>query len=128
MLFHPGAASIDCRDCQSFIYDLETGRRQTYRAGPTLEEKPCRRPAGSPTPCHRCPKQSPENARRRQLSQRNLFTWELFRRHRAAALPHDLFADATLAGNFADLQELVQLAHEDWTRPAPAPINPPPSA
>jgi hypothetical protein len=78
---------------------------QTYRAGADLEEKPCLRPAGSPTPCDRCPKQSPEHAKSLELSEKNAVTWTLYRRHRAAALPEDAL-DGQTRENFAALDEL----------------------
>lgn len=104
-LFHPGAASIDCELCAKFIYDLETGQVQTYRAGPSLDVKPCLRPTDSPTPCDRCPKQSPEHAKSLELSEKNAATWALYRRHRAAALPEDAL-DGQTRDNFAVLDEL----------------------
>ncbi len=66
-------ASIDCRDCQRKLYDLKTGQPVTYIVGPNDElgyedgpdHKPqCRTGEG-------CPKGSPEEAHRHELSRRN---------------------------------------------------------
>ena len=63
LLFHPGAARIDCEECQQFVFNLDTGEKETYRSGPTREQLPLVRGPGVPTPCNKCPKESPEKAR-----------------------------------------------------------------
>ena len=110
VLFHPGPASIDCNDCAKWIYDLDTGKKQTHRAGPTLEERPNVRPASVPPPCEKCPKKSPENAERLRLSDKNLRTFDLYKLHRATPFRN---LDATTRRNFAHLDELFRCRDRD---------------
>lgn len=71
VLFHPGAARIDCQECAKYVYDLATGEPQTYRSGPDRTELPLARPAGTLPPCEKCPKESPERAKDIELSAKN---------------------------------------------------------
>lgn len=109
LLLHPGPASIDCEDCQEWLYDLDTGKRQTIGQGE--RERPIPRPKGTDTPCEECPKGSPSNAEILKLSPRNRKTYELWRRAKATgghAVPDHLRADAILARNFAELDQVTQ--------------------
>ncbi|MFN3151385.1 hypothetical protein [Bremerella sp.] len=111
LLLHPGPASIDCQQCAAWIYDLETGQRQTVRTGPDRREVPQPRPAGVPTPCASCPKQNPEHARRLQLSAKNRRTFQLWRCAKAThfhCVPHHLKHDTILARNFAHLDDVAR--------------------
>lgn len=108
MLLHPGPASIDCGDCREWLYDLETGKRQTIGKGE--KERPIPRPKKTATPCEECPKGSPANAEALKLSERNRKTYELWRRGKATggqAIPERLRGDAILARNFAELDQLT---------------------
>lgn len=111
LLLHPGPASIDCQQCAAWIYDLETGQRQTVRTGPDRREVPQPRPTGVPTPCASCSKQNPEHARRLQLSAKNRRTFQLWRCAKAThfhCVPHHLKHDAILARNFAHLDDVAR--------------------
>ncbi|QDU75433.1 hypothetical protein Pan97_24650 [Bremerella volcania] len=111
LLLHPGPASIDCDQCAAWIYDLETGQRQTVRTGPDRREVPQPRPAGVPTPCASCPKQNPTNARRLKLSTKNRQTYELWRRAKAThfhCVPNHLKRDPIVARNFAHLDDVAK--------------------
>lgn len=115
ILFHPGPAMIDCRDCQQHVYDLKTGQRKTFRAGASREEKPCVRPKGTPPPCSECPKESPEKAKEHELSQRNLQTLRLYREARAtvgACLTQRERGDLLLLRNLA----VVDALHREYDR------------
>lgn len=109
LLLHPGPASIDCDACARWIFDLETGQRQMVRTGADRREVPQPRPAGVPTPCASCPKQSPEHAQALQLSDKNMQTYRLWRYARAThfhCVPNHLKHDLILARNFAHLDDV----------------------
>lgn len=111
LLLHPGAAAIDCDACARWIYDLETGQRQTIRTGANRREVPQPRPAGVPTPCASCPKRSPEHALALQLSAKNERTYRLWRHARAThfhCVPDHLKHDPILANNFAHLDDVAR--------------------
>ncbi|MEW4564717.1 hypothetical protein AB1K70_19410 [Bremerella sp. JC770] len=113
LLLHPGAAAIDCDQCVQWIYDLETGQRQTVRTGADRREVPQRRPAGVPTPCATCPKQSPARAQHLTLSAKNRRTYHLWRCARAThfhCVPNHLRSDPILARNFAHLDDVARRA------------------
>lgn len=62
LLFHPGVAKIDCRDCMRRLYDLEKGEPVTYIVGPNREEVFEDGPEHRP-PCQtgtKCPRGNPE--------------------------------------------------------------------
>jgi hypothetical protein len=54
-LLHPQIIERSCARCQTWLHDDQ--HRCVLREG-----KPVRRPAGAPTPCWKCPKQSPKLA------------------------------------------------------------------
>lgn len=83
LLFHPGPASIDCEDCQRYVYDLERGERKTYRAGG--EDRPQVRPPGTPRQCALCPKESPARAAELRLTRANVATLRIYLESRATA-------------------------------------------
>jgi len=115
LLFHPGVARIDCEDCKRWIYDLETGKRKTYRSGPEREEKDQVRPKGVPTPCDKCAKGSPKKAEECQLSVRNYRTLALHSEVRATAgacLSKRARRDRLLLWNLAIVDGLVR----EWER------------
>ena len=56
MLFHPRILARSCDDCQRWLFDDD--HQKILRVG-----IPVRRPAGSPTPCWKCPKQNPRQGR-----------------------------------------------------------------
>ena len=89
LLLHPGVAKIDCRDCQRRLYDLETGEPKYYRAGPNREKRYYDGPKHKP-PCATpedvgggCPKGSPQEAHKHELTEENWRTWELYQQSRA---------------------------------------------
>ena len=51
ILTHPEVAYRSCEDCKCYVYDPKTGKQHKDRKG-----KPLKRPVGSRTPCHFCPK------------------------------------------------------------------------
>jgi len=56
MLFHPRILARPCAECRQWLFDDE--HRRVLRLG-----QPVARPPGSPTPCWKCPKQSPARSR-----------------------------------------------------------------
>lgn len=108
---HPGAALIDCEDCKNFVYDLETGKRQTYRQGPDRKEVPQPRLPGMPLQCGKCPKKSPENAKLVELTAKNWKTYRLWREARAThgrCLTPQMAADSIVRRNLAVLDSVQE--------------------
>lgn len=106
-MFHPGVAQIDCRDCQKYVYDFVTGKRKTYAQG--KRDRP--RPASTPPPCHKCPKESPEKAHEHELSAKNWRTLALYQQVRAssgACLSDEMKRDALLMKNLATIDALFR--------------------
>lgn len=111
VLFHPGAAAIDCDDCRKHEYDLTTGKPITYHAGPKREEKIKIRPPGTFAPCEQCPKKSPENAKRIALSLKNWKTLAIYRQVKAtcgACLTDAMRNDRLLMKNMASIDVVYQ--------------------
>ena len=111
LLFHPGAAKIDCRLCQRFIFDHEKGTLKTYRAGPNREKRPCVRPKGMLPPCDKCPKGSPSEAHEHHLSRKNWQTFEFYQQVRAtggACLTDRMRMDRLLMQNLAIVDGLYR--------------------
>ncbi len=88
LLFHPGVASFSCSDCKKFFYDHTTGELKTYNSGPTREKLPMIRPPNVPTPCHQCPKESPEKESEHELSERSYRTLVLYQRAMATGFSY----------------------------------------
>lgn len=110
LLFHPGAASIPCEKCKEFVFDLETGEQQTYQSGPQRKELPLLR-AGSPTPCHVCPKESPEKAKEVELSEKNWQAWNFYTQAKATGLTEVERADPIVRQAFALLDPILRAAN-----------------
>ncbi|WP_158264953.1 hypothetical protein [Blastopirellula marina] len=107
---HPGAALIDCEDCQRFLYDLETGRRVTVRQGPDRQAAPVPRLAEMPLQCGSCPKRSPQHAVQVELSAKNWKTYRLWREVRATygrCLSPAMARDSIIRRNLAAIDAVV---------------------
>ena len=94
-----------CADCQAWIYDSKTWKRQ-QRGGADVP-----RPAGTKTPCWECPKKSPELEWQFVLSPQNRQTMELFYQVRAAgwgSLPEGAAKDPILVKNFTLIDRIVR--------------------
>ena len=111
LLFHPGVASFSCAECKKFFYDHTTGELKTYNSGPTREKLPMIRPANVPTPCHQCPKESPEKESEHELSDRSYQTLVLYQRAMATGF-HYLTKrekrDPLVAKHFVILERLYR--------------------
>jgi len=61
LLLHPEVAYRSCEDCQKYVYDHETGKREEYPPG---SGNPVKRILGQLPPCSQgptvCPKVSPD--------------------------------------------------------------------
>jgi hypothetical protein len=104
-LDHPVVAAIACEDCKKWVYDMKTGKVQTYQCGSPDNVKPTPRPG--PPPCEigwKCPKGSPERERLCQLTLRNMRMWDTFLEKRANRLPT---LDALQVGIFTKLEILL---------------------
>jgi len=108
MLFHPGVAKVACCDCKRWIYEPETGKRKTYKAGADRRELPYVRPPNVPTPCHECPKGSPEREHEFRLSARNWRTLQAFLEARSCGVPAGWLRDPLFRRNASILGELFR--------------------
>ena len=119
LLFHPGVASIACKDCLEFLYNMQTGRRQTYRSGPERTETPYPRLPNVPPPCRSmegCPKGSPEREHESILSSRNVQTVRFYHQVRATSgscLTPAERRDPILCRNLALLDRLYRQSDEE---------------
>ena len=86
------------------MYDIETGEKLT-RGG-----RPQRRQAGHATPCHKCPKGSPENESRVVLSPHNKQAFAQYLVTRAGVIPETWKLDATFRHNCA----IISRVYEHW--------------
>ena len=111
-LFHPALAAIACEDCQKWMYDFETGERETYRAGPSREEKLKTWPRGTGPQCATCPKESPAKEREHMLSAKNWRTLMIYQEVRATGghcLTDAERTDRILRRNLATIDGLVRI-------------------
>lgn len=83
-MFHPGVLQISCADCREVVYDLQTGQKKTYRAGPKREVR-CQLRGGTPPPCDKCPKGGPEREADCYLTPANWRVFNLYCEMRATA-------------------------------------------
>lgn len=92
LLHHTEWASRSCEDCARWLYD-EDG--QVVRR-PAKVGLPVVRPAGAPTPCHKCPKipdSAPTKTRRHavELSEQN---WQAYQHYRECKATGSFPADS----------------------------------
>lgn len=83
LLFHPGVAKIDCRDCVKRLYDLEKGELVITPRGPMRELTAITEKDGHKAPCrvgNVCAKGSPETAHLHELSRKNRKTLAIYLR------------------------------------------------
>ncbi|TWT30719.1 hypothetical protein [Blastopirellula retiformator] len=109
---------IDCDDCQQFVYDLEKGERATVAMGPDRVQTPQRRLPGMKLQCGQCPKKSPQNAKRLELSVKNWKTYQLWREVKAThgrCLTDEMARDSIIRRNLAILDALHEV-HERNTQ------------
>ena len=108
LLVHPGPASIDCDDCQKFIYDLETGqRKQVGRKG---HRKPQPRPPGIPLQCGNCPKRSLAESKKIELSEKNRLAYRAWAEVKATygkAMSERMAADGIVRQNFSIIDSVT---------------------
>lgn len=108
ILFHPGAARIDCRECAKFVFNLETGEKEVFKSGPERKELPVVRGPGQPTPCHSCPKESPEKAKEIELTDRNWRAYRHYKEARAVGLSEEERRDPIVRKHFALLDAVLE--------------------
>lgn len=107
ILLHPGAARIDCEECKKFVFNLDTGEKETYRSGPTRELLPVERLPSVPTPCNKCPKQSPEKAKEIELTEKNWAAFAHYQQCKAVGLTEAERRDPIVRRNFALMDRLT---------------------
>lgn len=106
-MLHPGAARIDCEECQKFVFNIQTGEQDTYKSGPERTELPLARGPGQPPPCHQCPKESPERAKQIELNDKNWAAYAHYRQAKAVGLTEEERRDPIVRRNFAVIESLV---------------------
>ena len=113
LLFHPGVAKIDCRDCVKRLYDLEKGEVVLSPRGPKRELMAITEKDGHKAPCrvgNVCAKGSPETAHVHELSPRNKKTLRIYLNFRHGFLKdHD---DHLLAENLSLIDRVFEKHRE----------------
>lgn len=99
---------ISCEECKQWLLDVKTG---TF----TIRNKQRQpRAPGTPTPCWKCPKQSPEHAKRLSYSRQHLALLQMYFRSRATfgrSLSEAEAKDPIVASHFAMI-DIVLKSHE----------------
>ncbi len=116
-LTQPLLAARTCGECAKWMYDRD-GRRRLRRDG-----KPDPRPPGVPTPCGTCPKRSPREAHRYELSEKNLRAVECYFETRATqgrSVPDWLAADPLFAEVMARIDGVVSALEKQQASTATA--------
>ena len=102
-MLHPKIAGLSCEECKQWIYDIKTGEKMKRRG------QPQRRQPGQATPCHTCPKESPEKARETELSAKNWRALGLYRKDKAiGCLTQEQRQDRILQQNFVIIDQVWQ--------------------
>ena len=106
MHLHPGIARLSCSDCQKHVYEIPSGKPQTYNDG--TKEVPIDRP-GDP-PCDRCPRGGPENEWLDQMSWANVRMMQIYRQVKSGVtrLPAHLENCPLLADNIFLIDETLE--------------------
>lgn len=107
-MLHPGLARFTCAQCQEFSYDFETGERDTFLGADGTRLDVVR---SVPSPCEKCPKQSPDREREFTLSKKNMQTLVLYRQVRAtggACLTEHERLDPLLSYNLALVDSVIR--------------------
>jgi hypothetical protein len=85
LLHHPEVATRKCSACALFMFCTKTGEGKNAEGKPAVvgemlfnRGQPWKRPKTVPTPCSTCPKGSPEEAWKVELSERNQKAVELY--------------------------------------------------
>lgn len=86
---------------------METGDKTTYKSGPERKELPLLR-GGSPTPCHICPKESPEKAKELELTPQNWRAWVWYQTAKATGLTEEERRDPIVRQIFAVLDPIAR--------------------
>jgi len=111
-LFHPEVAAVSCEECKAWIYTSDWKRAK--RGGKDVPRAP-----GLPTPCGSCPKKSPENAKRIELTTRNLALvrrWKQVRATGGACLSEVERADGWLMKMLSVIDEVFREYEADRER------------
>lgn len=105
-----------CATCKKYLVKYSwstgegTGEPLTYQSGPN-EWQPVLRQPNQPTPCDKCPKESPEKEHEHILTERSLQALQHYREHKAIGfrgLSEEELADSVVRQNF----ELLNAAFE----------------
>lgn len=105
LLFHPQLIDLSCKECATKLYDLDTGKPQTYLSGP---ERVTKYYTGVPTPCTQgvyCPKESPDKEHLYVLSDRNKQAYRFYKRLKAGM---DVVLDDLAADNVSIIDSLMK--------------------
>jgi hypothetical protein len=105
-LTSPGIAALPCSECAKFLYDIKTGKPVTRGDG---EKQP--RPQGAPLPCRLCPKKSPQEAHKYELSRKNVKALRLYLEMRATqgrCIPKRLARDGMFRRVMATIDQVMR--------------------
>lgn len=72
---------MSCTDCQKYVYNMDTWKRETYE-GPEGKELPVLRHGKSPN-CEECPRGGPKNEESTKLSLKNKKAFDYYERAKA---------------------------------------------
>ena len=81
---HPTFSKFSCDDCKEWVYNFETGERETYQSGSADNVLPVRRVTEPPCMLGvKCPRGTPEREKETVLSPRNYRMVQLYLEDRA---------------------------------------------
>lgn len=112
---HPGLLRFSCAECRKWVYDPETGERQTTCGG-RLDVLRIKGPDGEPnTPCKECPKGSPAREHEFILTEANKRTYGLYLEVQATSgqrLTDAMRRDRWLMRNFGLIHRIAEAKKE----------------
>jgi hypothetical protein len=119
LLFHPVIAARSCEECAKWWFDDDpaNGKWTTKiinRGGRDFERPKDPKTKQPMTPCGQCPKRSPEEAGRLELSEKNQQAYQCYRRFRAlkgANITPAMKRDEVFGQNMELIDTIVR-AHE----------------
>ncbi len=107
-------ASLDCRDCQTYLYKIPSGVADTYETDEG--EKLQKRPKGTTPPCEMCPKSimsegqyAPDLEGVSKMSDANVELVEMVHRCDCPSysMPEHLVNDPLFAGKYAEVKRII---------------------
>jgi hypothetical protein len=114
-LNRPALLKFSCDECKEFVYDMQTGERETTCEGLLEVLRPVG-PSGKPEPpCKKCPKGSPDREHEFILTEANRKTYQLYLEVQATAgarLTKSMKRDRWLLRNLGLIHRLAEARKE----------------